>query len=1117
MSTRRNLLVAFGASALAVMMLVGHLIRSSYHDAIHAAETRTSDYAEILEARLDATLRRADAELQRLARITPLTTLQRDAVSANAQFNAALKTSLINFPELAGLSIFDVNGDTLYSSYDSPLLPNIADHSHFRTLRDNPRIDSVFSEVIIARNTGRPSVTFARALRDEHGVFRGAVAALIELENFHKLFQSLDVGAGGVISIYRSDNFTQVLRWPVIEGRLNLALPPDSPARTALPGSGRTATFEITAAADNRVRIYSRHALNPYPFFVAVGMARDEVLVAWRTRALTVGLSTLFLLGLLLAMLYRLWRTDAARARLADIVEHSNDAIYSRALDGTILTWNAGAQRMFGYSAAEAIGQPISLILPPGRPSNEAENNEKPLRDEVVTREYDCISRDGRPISVLSSISPIRDGAGKLAGVSGMMQDITPLKQAQAALKDSEARLRATFEQVAVGIAHFDLQDRNVKVNRRYCEITGYAPEELIGRSPGFLNHPGDLGKGSTQRVQLLSGAIDHFSQDKRYLRKDGTLVWVTRTESLARDDAGAPLYYIRVIEDITARKQSAQAQAQLAAIVETSDDAIVGRAPDDTIISWNAAAERMFGWSAADAIGQTFRRLLSLSPDVRRQGRFEKVLRGEPASSPLEDNRRCKDGSSIQVQTTLSAVRDERGKILFVACIMRDVTERLKAERQIEQLATKDALTGLSNRNMLMQQMDAAIARATRSKSQLVVMFIDLDRFKAVNDTLGHAAGDDLLRQCATRLIDCVREVDIVARLGGDEFVVLLTDVTDTAIIPPIADRMLKLLTAPYNLHGHDAQTSASIGICLYPTDGSDAVALMKNADIAMYHAKELGRKNYQFYAEDMNQRMLRRQQLERELRAAVENNEFVLYYQPQVVVATGEIQGAESLVRWQHPTRGLLLPAEFIAVAEETGLIVPMGVWILNHACRTIKAWRANGVGIPYIVVNVSAAQLGAGLVTSVRQALVDHDIEPGWLMLEITETMLVERVEEAISILRRIRELGIRIAMDDFGTGYSSLSVLQRLPLDTLKIDRSFVSAIDDEANNARSCAIIGAIIAIAKELNLSVVAEGVESTAQLAFLRKLGCDSYQGYLYSMPVDTVILEARYAAPAA
>jgi diguanylate cyclase (GGDEF)-like protein/PAS domain S-box-containing protein len=689
------------------------------------------------------------------------------------------------------------------------------------------------------------------------------------------------------------------------------------------------------------------------------------------------------------------------------------------------------------------------------------------------------------------------------------------LSQANRELHASETRFRATFDHAAVGIAHFDLQNRHIRVNRRYCDIVGYEPEALLGKGLGFLNVTGEQNAGSERRAQLLSGAIDHHAQERRYRRKDGTVIWVMRTESLARDGNGTAQYYIRVIEDITWRKQSERMQAQLAAIVESSDDAIVSRAPDDTIVSWNAAAERMFGWRAAEVVGQPFRRLLSQTPDVPRQGRFEKVLRGEPAPSSYDDMRRRKDGSVIHVHTTMSAVRDEQGKILLVSCIMRDVTARVYAERQIERLATKDALTGLSNRSMLMAQMVSAIERAARAGTQLVVMFVDLDRFKEVNDTLGHAAGDDLLRECARRLTECVREVDVVARLGGDEFVVMLTDVAELAMVSTVADRMLKLLTTPYDLHGSDAQISASIGICFYPADGTDVAALMKNADIAMYHAKELGRNNYQFYAEEMNQRMMQRLQLVRELRSALENDEFVLHYQPQFYTATEEMCGVESLVRWQHPTRGLLLPAEFIPAAEEAGLIVALGEWILNHACLTLALWRKQGVRIPYVVVNVSAAQLGEELVATVRNALVTHDIEPGWLMLEITESMLMERVEEAITILHRIRSLGLRIAMDDFGTGYSSLSILQRLPLDTLKIDRSFVSAIDDEANNARAVAIIGAIIAIAKELNLSVVAEGVETTTQLAFLRTLNCDICQGHLYSLSVDTLSLQARYAEP--
>ncbi len=555
----------------------------------------------------------------------------------------------------------------------------------------------------------------------------------------------------------------------------------------------------------------------------------------------------------------------------------------------------------------------------------------------------------------------------------------------------------------------------------------------------------------------------------------------------------------------------------QLRALLDgVRDYAIFSVDDEGYVTSWNSASTRILGYQAKEMEGVSFARIFKNTTEAReiRDEGFAAIK----ATGRFETDTHLINASGTEfeanlVVTPLSAVTgDAKG----YSVVVRDITERMKTERHIEQLATRDPLTGLSNRSMLMAQMSAAIARASRAQSQLVVMFIDLDRFKIINDTLGHTAGDELLIECAKRLTDCVREDDVVARLGGDEFVVLLSGATGAASITPIVDRMLKLLTTPYHLRGNDAQTSASIGICVYPADGSDVATLMKNADIAMYHAKALGRNNYQFYEEEMNQRMLKRTQLERELRAALENGEFALFYQPQVVVETGAIQGAESLIRWHHPTRGLVSPAEFIPVAEETGLIIPLGEWILDHACRTIKTWHENGVNIPYIVVNVSAAQLSNDLVSSVRQALVTHGIAASWLMLEITETMLMERVEEAILILRRIRELGIRIAMDDFGTGYSSLSVLQRLPLDTLKIDRSFVSAIDDETDNARAVAIIGAIIAIAKELNLSVVAEGVETPTQLAFLRTLNCDTYQGYLYSKPIDTIAMEAQYSAPA-
>jgi diguanylate cyclase (GGDEF)-like protein/PAS domain S-box-containing protein len=555
-----------------------------------------------------------------------------------------------------------------------------------------------------------------------------------------------------------------------------------------------------------------------------------------------------------------------------------------------------------------------------------------------------------------------------------------------------------------------------------------------------------------------------------------------------------------------------AQAQQLRTLLDGVQDYAIFSVDSQGYVTHWNMASTRILGHAAADMEGVSFARIFKdnqHAKNARDEGLLAIAAAGryETNTSLMRSNGEVFDANVV----VTPQAADGTGAPGYTF-VVRDITERVKAERHIEQLATRDTLTGLFNRNMLMEQLTSAIARAARAHNQVAVMFIDLDHFKNVNDTLGHAAGDALLRECAKRLLSCVREVDIVARLGGDEFLVLLTDITEAAAVTQVAERMLTLLASPYHVQDQEAQTSASIGICLFPTDGTDVTTLMKNADIAMYHAKDQNRNNYQFYADQMNQRMVQRAQLERELRAALDNREFILHYQPQVDVASGKIRGVESLIRWPHPTRGLLAPGHFIAVAEETGLIVPMGEWILDHACRTMKTWRARGVPVPYVGVNVSAVQLNNGLVDSVRRALVNHEIEPGWLMLEITETMLMERVEEAINILKRIRELGVRIAMDDFGTGYSSLSVLQRLPLDTLKVDRSFVSAID-EKDSAAAVVIIGAIVAIAKELNLTVVAEGVETPTQLAFLRTLDCDAYQGYLFSKPVDTMVLETRFA----
>ncbi len=1100
MLSHRTLLITIVAGALAVMAPVGNLIWSGYREALSAAEVRTNDYAAILEAQLEATLRRADAELQQLQLTVPVAALQQDAVSGNAQVNEALKAPLIKFPELYGIGVFDAGGAWLYASTTTVTQPtNISDRGYFRSLRDNPQAGLVFSEVIVARTTGRPSVALARALRDEHGVFRGVVVALLELEQIRKLFQALNVGADGVISIYRNDNFTLVLRWPQIQGQLNLALPPEHPARTALAGPDRTATFTLAAPIDGRVRVYSQHALSAYPFYIAVGIARDEALAAWRARSLVVGLSTLLLVGLLLALLQLLWRADAARAGLAAIVEHANDAIYSRALDGTVLTWNSGTEKMLGYTAAEAIGKPVTFTLPPGEAPIFTHSNDNVLRGEVVVRESKRITKDGRVIDVWISASPVRGNAGSIVGVSILMQDITALKQAQSALKQSEARFRATFEQAAVGIAHFDLQHRNIMVNQRYSEIVGYTPQELLGKAPGFLNLPDDPGMGSEQREQLLSGAINHYAHEKAYRRKDGAVIWVTRTESLARDEASAPLYYIRVIEDITARKEVAERYRA------TFENAPVGimhtDLGSDRILHVNHKLCELLGYTQEELLGLTTTDILHPDHEGTDRGNYrERMLRGEIDAFSSERLLLRKDRSTVWVNRTVSLVRDAAGKPLYFIRIVEDITGRKQTEERLSFMAQYDALTGLPNRYLLLDRLDAAMQRAKRNHTLLGVMVLDIDRFKQINDTRGHAIGDLLLQQVAERLAGTLRATDTIARLGGDEFTVLAEGVADINEITAVADKIITSFTLPFEIESSEVFTTTSVGITIYPLNDQSRDELLKNADVAMYHAKQ-ERNAWQLYRPDMNLNAASRMGMEVELRHALERDEFELHYQPLLNVRNRELVGLEALIRWNSKTLGRVAPADFIPLAEDTGLIVPIGEWILRAACKQCKTWGQAGIAPIPVWVNISAPQFRhSNLLQLIKTVLVESDLDANWLGLEITESNIMQHAEQTVKTLADLRAIGVAIAIDDFGTGYSSLSYLKRFPVNKIKVDQSFVRDISSDANDA---AIVSAVIAMSKQLGIKTIAEGVETAEQLEFLARLECDEYQGYFFSRPI--------------
>ncbi|GGY56932.1 putative bifunctional diguanylate cyclase/phosphodiesterase [Pseudoduganella albidiflava] len=571
--------------------------------------------------------------------------------------------------------------------------------------------------------------------------------------------------------------------------------------------------------------------------------------------------------------------------------------------------------------------------------------------------------------------------------------------------------------------------------------------------------------------------------------------------ENLARLAAG-----VLHVHSLAQRSTHAYAQVEAmlqhqAQILDQIHESVVTMDQHGFITSWNKGAERLFGYTPVEAIG---RNILFLYDDEDPTFHDPFLMQG---GRLMEVRRKKKSGEVFWASLSLSPLVDANDRSTGLIAYLTDITERKQAEERIHHLAYYDALTGLPNRTLLTKLVDQALSVAQRTKSHGCVLFIDLNRFKLINDTLGRVAGDQLLREVAQRFRMALREQDVVARLNGDEFAVGLFELTQHYEAGTVAQKLMAALSQPFLIDGHDLRVGAAIGISVYPEDGQDAETLLRQADIAMYRAKQGAEVDgVAFYSADMNQGMHERMRIESGLRHALGSNQLLLHYQPKFSIGDGSIIGAEALVRWQHPERGMVPPGEFIPLAEATGLVVQVGEWVLEAVCAQAQAWKLAGMRPIRLAVNVSAREFTATLPDRVQNTLRRYELEPEWLELEITESTLMHNIDRVIAIMDRISALGVTLSLDDFGTGYSSLSYLKRFPIDTLKIDRSFTTGIPHDSSD---CAIASTIISISRQLSLRVIAEGVETVDQLSFLERSGCDEVQGYLYSRPLPPLEFE--------
>ena len=802
-------------------------------------------------------------------------------------------------------------------------------------------------------------------------------------------------------------------------------------------------------------------------------------------------------------------------------LEAAANAIVITDYEGKIVSVNRAFTAMTGYSKEEVLGNNPRLLKSGKQPQSyyadlwSTISSGKVWHGELVNRR-----KDGTTYTEEMTITPVTQDLGSTTDTYfiAIKQDVSERKRAEDGQRVEHDLLRALIDNMPDYIYVKDAGSRFVVANRALAKLVGAKnPEDLLGKSDVDY-FPKELAASFLFDEQaILQSGQQLSNEEEKSADAKGNAKWTSTLKVPLRNRQGEVVGIIGIGRDITKRKQAEQAlrtsEKRYRLLFERNMAAVFHTTLEGRVLECNHAAARIFGFDSLEEVLAL--PVTSLYHTASDREAFLRKLQSEKSLTNHEMKFRRKNGDSVCVMVNASLVDDDSGIASIVEGTFIDITERKVAEERVQFLAYYDALTGLPNRALLQDRLSKALASARRRKEKVAILFLDLDRFKDINDSLGHSLGDLLLQNVAERLKRCAREQDTVARLGGDEFLIVLTNVKEIADASVAAERFMDAMTAGFVIQGHSLSISCSVGISMFPEHGTDSEILIKNADAAMYRAKESGRNNFRFFTEDMNAQAVERLTLENGLRLALDKKELFLVYQPQVDIVSGKIIGLEALLRWQHPTLGLVPPDKFIRIAENCGLIVPIGEWVLRTACSQARKWQDEGIPAVSVAVNVSAVQFRQeGFCELIRRVLHETGLAPQYLELELTEGLLLANADVTFSVLQELTDMGLTLAIDDFGNGYSNFTYLRQFRVSKLKIDRSFIR---DVAVNPDYVAITTAIISMAKSLNLKVIAEGVEDEAQMSFLRAHQCDEIQGYYFSKPlaVDKVADKLRGNSP--